>query len=310
MFPSITRNKLTTLQVNLGYKCNQACAHCHVDASPLRIEMMSEKTVELIPKVIKKYNIKTLDLTGGAPELNKNFKDLVIKSRELGVEVIDRCNLTILMEPDQEGLATFLAVNKVTVIASLPCYNKENVDMQRGNGVYYKSIDALKKLNLLGYGSDNKDLKLHLIYNPLGAFLPPSQSELEIAYKKNLYDKFKIVFNDLYTITNMPIKRFASDLKRNNSYDDYITLLKTSFNKKNLDSLMCRTMLSVNWKGELFDCDFNQQLELQAGLKIKDLNELLKYDPKIEGELISIDDHCFGCTAGTGSSCGGALSKE
>tara|TARA_R110002111_G_scaffold143696_2_gene209808 strand:- start:8884 stop:9837 length:954 start_codon:yes stop_codon:yes gene_type:complete len=305
-FPAIQRQSLETLQVNLGYKCNQRCLHCHVNAGPHRTEMMDRETIELLLPVIKARGIKTLDLTGGAPELNKEFRYLVAAARAAGVHVIDRCNLTILFEPGQDGLAEFLAENQVEVVASLPCYSLANVDAQRGEGVFDKSIAALQKLNALGYGGANSKLHLNLVYNPQGATLPPNQQALEIDFKRELHKHFGIEFNNLYALANMPIKRFGSTLISKGKFHDYIKLLKDNFVEENLDQVMCRSLLSVDWQGYLYDCDFNQQLELSlGGGKRQHLRDVLDYD--LEGASICVAEHCFGCTAGQGSSCGGNL---
>ena len=305
-FPQIKRAELETLQVNLGYLCNQQCLHCHVDASPRRKEIMTAETVDNVVNFLKLKNIKTLDLTGGAPEMNPNFCSLVQQARDLGVHVIDRCNLTVLLEKGFENTAAFLAENKVEVVASLPCYLEENVDAQRGKGVFDRSIEGLKILNKNGYGID-KQLQLNLVYNPQGINLPPSQDELEPAYKKELKQRFDISFNNLYTITNMPIKRFGSTLLSKGLFEEYMQLLKTSYSKENLSGLMCRTTLSVDWQGYVYDCDFNQMLALPAGVSPgkTHISELLLSD--LKGQGIAIMDHCYGCTAGQGSSCGGAL---
>ena len=308
-FPRIRRIGLSTLQVNLGYKCNQACVHCHVNAGPNRKEMMTEENIALVPEVLKKYKIKTLDLTGGAPELHPKFKELVLEAKAVGTEVIDRCNLTILSEVNQEDLASFLAENKVIVTASLPCYEEKNVDKQRGGGVFARSIFGLKKLNEQGYGLKDTDLELNLVYNPQGPNLPPNQNILEEQYKKELYSRFSIEFNKLYTIANMPIQRFAQQLNITGEYLDYMRLLKTSYNKDNLKTLMCKELISVNWEGKLYDCDFNQQLGISLGVESLTLRDLLDKKRSIEGEAINIGEHCFGCTAGNGSSCGGALTN-
>jgi radical SAM/Cys-rich protein len=305
-FPSIKRAELETLQVNLGYLCNQQCLHCHVDASPRRKEIMTPETITDVLNFLKQKNIKTLDLTGGAPEMNPHFFSLVKKARDLGVHVIDRCNLTVLLEEGYEQTAAFLADNRVEVVASMPCYLEENVDAQRGKGVFDRSIEGLKLLNQHGYGVNEK-LQLNLVYNPQGINLPPSQSQLEPAYKKQLKQRFDISFNNLYTITNMPIKRFGSTLLSKGLFDEYMQLLKASYSKENLSGVMCRTTLSVDWQGYVYDCDFNQMLELPAGLSPakKHINDLLLSD--FNGQGIAIMDHCYGCTAGQGSSCGGAL---
>ena len=305
-FPTIKRGKLETLQVNLGYLCNQQCLHCHVDASPRRKEIMSYETISDIVNFLKHKNIKTLDLTGGAPEMNPGFFSLVKQARNLGVHVIDRCNLTILLEKGYEKTASFLAEYEVEVIASMPCYLKENVDAQRGKGVYDDSIAGLRLLNQHGYGFNN-NLILNLVFNPQGIDLPPEQGQLEIDYKNELQQHFGISFNHLYTITNMPIKRFGSTLVSKGLFVDYMQLLKTAYNKENLAGVMCRTTLSVDWLGYVYDCDFNQMLNLPAGVSTlkTHLNQLLEKD--LSGKNISIMDHCYGCTAGHGSSCGGAL---
>ncbi len=305
-FPAIKRAPLETLQVNLGYLCNQQCLHCHVDASPRRKEIMSHETITNVLTFLQLKNIKTLDLTGGAPEMNPHFSTLVKAARKLDIHVIDRCNLTVLLEPGYEKTADFLAENAVEIVASLPCYLQENVDAQRGKGVFDGSIKGLQLLNSLGYGSDEK-LQLNLVYNPQGINLPPSQAELEPAYKKELKQRFGIIFNNLYTITNMPIKRFGSSLISNGLFEQYMQLLKSSYSKDNLSGVMCRTTLSVDWQGYVYDCDFNQMLQLTAGLSTEKthLNDLLQSD--LKGRDIAIMDHCYGCTAGQGSSCGGAL---
>ncbi|WP_019530042.1 arsenosugar biosynthesis radical SAM (seleno)protein ArsS [Dasania marina] len=305
-FPAIQRQSLETLQVNLGYKCNQRCLHCHVNAGPHRTEMMDRETIDLLLPVIKARGIKTLDLTGGAPELNEEFRYLVAAARAAGVHVIDRCNLTILFEPGQDGLAEFLAENQVEVVASLPCYSLANVDAQRGEGVFDKSIAALQKLNALGYGGADSKLRLNLVYNPQGATLPPNQQNLESEFKRELHKHFGIEFNNLYALANMPIKRFGSTLISKGKFHDYIKLLKDNFVEENLDQVMCRSLLSVDWQGYLYDCDFNQQLELSlGGGKRQHLRDVLDYD--LEGASICVAEHCFGCTAGQGSSCGGNL---
>ncbi len=306
-FPSITRDKLTTLQVNLGYKCNLSCTHCHVAAGPNRTELMDEATINLILDFIRAHGIRTLDLTGGAPEMNPHFRTLVQQARALDVTVIDRCNLTILLEPDQQDLVQFLADNQVEIVASLPCYLEENVDKQRGKGVYDKSIEALKLLNVAGYGQGG-ELSLSLVYNPGGPHLPPAQVTLEAAYKKELDERFGIQFDNLFTITNMPISRFGSVLLSKGQFYDYMGLLKASYSESNLAQVMCRTLISIDWQGFVYDCDFNQMLDLPLIASDKPkvhLSELIARD--ISGSPIKVADHCYGCTAGQGSSCGGAL---
>ncbi len=313
-FPAIKRARLETLQVNLGYLCNQQCLHCHVAASPRRKEIMTAETIADVVDFLKQKNIKTLDLTGGAPEMNPEFFSLVKQAVDMGVHVIDRCNLTILLAPGFEKTAAFLAENKVEVVASMPCYLQENVDAQRGKGVFSDSIKGLKLLNHYGYGKDEA-LQLNLVYNPQGISLPPSQAELEPVYKKELQQRFAISFNHLYTITNMPIKRFGSTLLSKGLFDEYMQLLKTAYSKDNLSGVMCRSTLSVDWLGYVYDCDFNQMLGLSAGLSTDasvntlpaktHINDLLQ--SSFKGKDIAIMDHCYGCTAGFGSSCGGAL---
>jgi len=305
-FPAISRKPLDTLQVNLGYKCNQRCLHCHVNAGPTRTEMMPAELIALIPEVLAARNIQTLDLTGGAPELHEQFRELVSAATDIGVKVIDRCNLTILFEPNQEGLAEFLAENKVEIVASLPCYSLKNVDAQRGEGVFDKSIAGLQLLNSLGYGMPDSGLVLNLVYNPQGASLPPNQQALEADYRRELRAHFGIEFSNLFALANMPIKRFGSTLVSKGEFKPYMDLLKNNFSEENLASLMCRNLVSVDWLGNLYDCDFNQQLDLPVlGKESRHLRDLLNVD--IAGSEIAIADHCFGCTAGQGSSCGGAL---
>ena len=310
-FPAIKRQQLQTLQVNLGYLCNQQCLHCHVDASPRRKEIMTRETVESVLAFLRAQPVPTLDLTGGAPEMNPHFRYLVEQARALGVHVIDRCNLTILTEaeaiaPGQDDLESFLAAHQVEVTASLPCYLQENVDAQRGKGVFERSIEGLRRLNRKGYGSDPA-LPLNLVYNPQGAQLPPAQTELESAYRKMLDERYGIVFTRLYTLTNMPIKRFGSTLLSKGQFHDYMQLLKQAHCDRNLEAVMCRSTLSVDWQGYVYDCDFNQMLALPAGLakQKRHLDDLRDHD--VTGADIAIMDHCYGCTAGAGSSCGGAL---
>ena len=308
-FPAIRRRTLDTLQVNLGYKCNQSCLHCHVNAGPNRTEMMDEATTQLVLKVLEARQLTTLDLTGGAPELNIHFKALVRGARRLGVRVIDRCNLTILSEPGQEDLAAFLAEQGVEVMASMPCYSPANVDRQRGDGVFDLSIAGLRALNALGYGRDDSGLVLNLAYNPQGPELPPPQGPLETDYKRELFQHFGIRFNQLFALTNMPVQRFGSTLLSKGTFNDYMKLLKSAYRAENLKSVMCRTLISVDWQGYLYDCDFNQMLGLPANLggeKMRShLRELLDHDST--GQPIRVANHCYGCTAGQGSSCGGAL---
>lgn len=300
---TLGRFALQTLQLNIGRKCNQACRHCHVDAAPWRTEMIDEATARRIGAWITRHRPPIVDITGGAPELSEFFNYLVEVSREAGCHVIDRNNLTIIELPDYEYLPGYLARHEVEVIASLPCYSKENVNQQRGNGVFEKSISALRKLNAAGYGTE---LPLHLVYNPLGATLPGPQAELEADYKNVLLGDFGIVFNKLYTITNQPIARFAEDLRRQGKWDQYLELLATTFNPRTVEGLMCRTTLSVGYRGELYDCDFNQML----GMQLANGNPLSLWDitpQDLENRPILTGTHCLACTAGCGSSCTGAL---
>jgi len=307
-FPAIKRGKLETLQVNLGYRCNQQCLHCHVNAGPKRKENMTTETVEQLIDFLKVSGVKRLDLTGGAPELNPNFQYLVTAAHKLDVHVVDRCNLTILFEPGQENLAQFLADHKVEVVASLPCYLKDNVDKQRGKGVFDASIEGLKRLNQLGYGQADSGLVLELMYNPQGPTLPPSQSELEDAYRGRLRQDHGIVFNNLYTLTNMPIQRFGSTLISKGQFDGYMQLLRDNFSQQNLDNVMCRSLISIDWQGNVYDCDFNQMLDLPVPLSDKPKAHIKNlFDQDINNKAIVVKDHCYGCTAGQGSSCGGAL---
>ena len=307
-FPAIHRGKLETLQVNLGYLCNQSCQHCHVDAGPKRKEQMQRQTVDELIDFLRRSSVNTLDLTGGAPELNANFRYLVTAARELGIEVIDRCNLTVLNEPGQQELAEFLAENKVQVVASLPCYLKDNVEAQRGKGVYQSSITGLRKLNELGYGRPGSGLQLNLMYNPQGPSLPPPQEALEADYRRELQQREGVSFNNLFVLVNMPIMRFGSMLISKGQFDDYMSMLKDSYQAANLQNVMCRSLLSVDWQGYIYDCDFNQMLGLpvkSAGPQAAHIRDIdageLEHKPIITG------DHCYGCTAGQGCSCSGAL---
>ncbi len=308
-FPAIHRRRIETLQVNLGYRCNQSCLHCHVNAGPGRTEMMSAKCVDDVIAYLCASGVARLDLTGGAPELNVHFRRLVQSARSLGVHVMDRCNLTILEEPGQEDLAEFLSANQVEVIASLPCYLEDNVDRQRGSGTYKASIRALKRLNALGYARSGSGLVLNLVYNPQGPSLPPPQAELEQAYRAHLGAEHGISFDQLFTLVNMPIQRFGSTLVSKGQFLPYMRLLRESFRQENLESVMCRSLVSVDWEGTVYDCDFNQMLGLPLKLEGKPrakLADLIGRDQS--GNPIVVKDHCFGCTAGQGSSCGGALS--
>ena len=303
-FPRIFREKLHTIQINLGYKCNQACIHCHVNAGPKRKEMMDIKTIDEIVEFIKRSNIKTIDLTGGAPELNDNFEYLVRKARDLGCHIIDRCNLTILLEPTKEHLMEFFKENNIEIIASLPCYEEDNVNDQRGKGVFKKSIKVIQKLNSLGYGI-NKELKLNLVYNPQGPVLPPNQSILESQYKINLKEKHNIIFNSLFTITNMPIARFGSKLISEKKFNKYMELLKKNFNKDALKNVMCKNLISIDYLGYIYDCDFNQMLNLNFGGFNK--IHISNLEINTTSRKINTGDHCYGCVAGPGSSCTGTL---
>lgn len=310
-FPAIRRNRLDTLQVNLGYKCNQSCVHCHVNAGPTRTEQMSRETVFEIIAFLKASGIKTLDITGGAPELNPHFRTLVAAARDIHVHVMDRCNLTILEQPGQEDLAQFLCEHEVEIVASMPCYLEENVDRQRGKGVFDASIRALKLLNAHGFGRADSALKLSLVYNPQGAVLPPAQDKLEQDYRKHLGDAYGISFSQLYVLANMPIQRFGSMLISKGNFEHYMNVLKNAYQPQNLDSVMCRTMLSVDWLGYVYDCDFNQMLNLPLSWNNKPrthLRELISAD--LANNPIVVKDHCYGCTAGQGSSCGGALVSQ
>ncbi|BFM11520.1 arsenosugar biosynthesis radical SAM protein ArsS [Simiduia litorea] len=313
-FPAISRGLLQTLQVNLGYLCNLSCTHCHVNAGPKRTELMDLPTVDLVLSYVDRHAIKCVDLTGGAPEMNPHFRYLVRELKRRGVEVIDRCNLTVLLEPGFEDLATFLAQYDVRIVASLPCYEAKNVAEQRGKGVYESSVEALKILNGLGYG-DQGHLSLDLVYNPNGAFLPPPQAALEQDYKRELKAAHGIHFDQLLTITNMPISRFGSVLESKGKFQYYLELLKDNFSEQNLTNVMCKSLISVDWQGYVYDCDFNQMLEMPLKLIQQDaivtdkprlhLRDIL--DSDLAGQSIQIAEHCYGCTAGQGSSCGGAL---
>ena len=300
--PEIDRISLNTIQINLGRVCNQTCNHCHVDAGPHRKESMTLDTSLKILQWIKKNKISIVDITGGAPELNPNFRKIVSECRNLGIHVIVRCNLTVIFEKGQDNLSEFYSKNKVELICSLPCYLEENVDSQRGSGVFQKSILALQKLNSLGYGKV-EDLILRLVYNPQDDSLPPPQKELEIKYKIELKKLFNIEFNELLTITNMPINRFRTFLKRSKKLQNYFLLLKNSYNIKTIDSLMCRHLISVDWKGFIYDCDFNQMLNMKLSNE-----KLWDYSPEeLIGKKIKTNDHCLGCAAGSGSSFGCSL---
>ena len=307
-FPPLARRRLETLQVNVGYACNQTCLHCHVNAGPTRTESMTRETADQVLEYLAASGATTLDLTGGAPELNPHFRHLVRQARALGARVIDRCNLTILFEPGHEDLAGFLADQGVDIVASLPCYTPELVDRQRGKGVYELSVAAIRRLNELGYGREGSGLTLDLVYNPQGPSLPPPQRKLEADYKRILGDQHGIVFNQLYTLANMPIQRFGSTLVTKGQFNDYMKLLRSAHSDANLESVMCRSLVSIDYLGYVYDCDFNQMLGLQlrvSGKARTHLKDLIGRD--LEGNAIVVRDHCYGCTAGQGSSCGGAL---
>ena len=307
-FPPIRRGRLDTLQVNLGYRCNQSCVHCHVAAGPDRTEQMSAANVDAVLDCLRRNSIPTLDLTGGAPELHPLFRDLVVAARTMGAHVIDRCNLTVIEEPGQEDLPAFLAGQCVEIIASLPCYLEENVDRQRGGGVFAASLRALRKLNAQGYGCGRPELPLALVYNPQGATLPPPQQALERAYRRELRERFGIGFDRLHTLANMPIQRFGSTLVSKGTLAAYLALLKDAHGSANLARVMCRNLVSVDWQGFVYDCDFNQMLRLPltrpgaARLHVSALDAA-----SLDGNPVRVADHCYGCTAGQGSSCGGAL---
>jgi radical SAM/Cys-rich protein len=307
-FPPLRRGALTTLQVNLGYRCNQTCFHCHVNAGPNRTEAMDEATIDLVLAVLEQRRLSTLDVTGGAPELHPSFRRLATAARDLGVKVMDRCNLTILLEDGQEDLADFLAANQVEIVASLPCYLEDNVDAQRGKGVFDKSIAGLRRLNAVGYGDPSSGLTLNLVYNPQGPSLPPNQAALEADYKRILDERHGIAFDGLFALANMPIQRFGATLVTRNQFDGYMRLLADAHRDENLDGVMCRSLVSVDYQGFLFDCDFNQMLGLPVGGGGRPhLRDLVAED--IAGRPIRVAGHCFGCTAGQGSSCGGALKE-
>jgi len=305
---SFRKRKVAVLQINMGKYCNQACLHCHVEAGPARKEMMTLETVESVLRFLEKSDINKVDITGGAPELNPHFDSLVERCVQLGRHVMDRCNLTVIFEPGKGYLPNFFQKHRVELICSLPCYTEENVDQQRGKGTFDQSIRALQLLNRLGYGITDTGLELQLVYNPVGAYLPPPQDRLERDYRKILKEEYGIVFNHLYCLTNMPITRFEKFLKLRNEYHQYIELIESAFNPATLDKVMCRDLLSVGWEGSIYDCDFNQMLELpmrnQQGkpLMIWDLGA-----NGLEDQSIIVGNHCYACTAGAGSSCGGSL---
>ncbi len=311
-FPGLRRRAVETLQLNLGYRCNQSCVHCHVNAGPNRKEEMTAETIDAaIDFLAASPEITAVDLTGGAPELNRHFRRLVVAARARGLRVIDRCNLTILEEPGFDDLAAFLAAHSVEVVASLPCYMEENVDRQRGAGVFEASLKGLRRLNALGYGRAGSGLILNLVYNPQGASLPPEQTALEADYKKHLGEGYGITFDHLFTLANMPIQRFGSMLISKGQFNAYMTTLRDAHRDENLEQVMCRSLVSVDWQGYLYDCDFNQQLGLALELGSRSRLHLTDATVAVlEGLPIRVADHCYGCTAGQGSSCGGALENE
>ena len=309
-FPAINRGRLHTLQVNVGYRCNQSCVHCHVNAGPGRTEEMDGATVDTVLAYLERHRVATLDITGGAPELNPHFRRLVTSARAMAVKVMDRHNLTILEQPGQEDLAEFLAENRVEIVASMPCYLQDNVEKQRGKGVYDGSIRGLQRLNALGYGREETGLTLNLVYNPVGPSLPPPQVALEADYKRELGRRFGIVFNSLFTLANMPIQRFGAVLIAQGQFDRYLDTLRHAHRDDNLAGVMCRNLMSVDYRGYVYDCDFNQMLDLpfaRHGRARVHLSELI--DDDLNGNPIRVAGHCFGCTAGQGSSCGGALKE-
>jgi radical SAM/Cys-rich protein len=310
-FPALQRGRLDTLQVNLGYRCNQSCLHCHVNAGPKRTEMMDSATTDAVIDCLDRINANTLDLTGGAPELNPQFRRLVLAARARNINVIDRCNLTVLLEPGQQDTAHFLAEHFVRVVASLPCYLEANVDAQRGDGVFHDSLSALRQLNRLGYGKPGSGLVLDLVYNPQGAALPPAQQALELDYKQHLAGEYGVIFNRLLTLANMPIRRFGSMLVSRGEFSAYMKLLRDAHQDNNLATVMCRSLVSIDWRGYVYDCDFNQMLDLPVRT---DDRTRLHVSALEENSLtrtgIRVADHCYGCTAGQGSSCGGALGSQ
>jgi radical SAM/Cys-rich protein len=302
------KRRIGVLQINMGKYCNQACLHCHVEAGPGRKEMMARDTVAAVLSFLERTDIPTVDITGGAPELNPHFDHLVERCSSLGRHVMDRCNLTVLFEPGKDYLPEFFRYHRVEVICSLPCYTAENVDRQRGDGTFDLSIRALKKLNALGYGMPGTGLELQLVYNPVGAFLPPPQKKLERDYRRILKEEFGIAFNRLYCLANMPITRFEKFLRLRGEYDRYTDVLQSNFNAATLDKVMCRDLLSVGWDGSLYDCDFNQMLDLTLRNGKPTPPKIWEVSlPDLSGQPIAVGDHCYGCTAGPGSSCGGAL---
>jgi radical SAM/Cys-rich protein len=307
-FPALRRARLETLQINLGYRCNQSCLHCHVNAGPTRREVMSAETLEEVIRCLDSSGVRNVDLTGGAPELNPGFRRLVREARRRGIHVIDRCNLTVLREPGQADTAGFLARNRVEIVASLPCYSRDNVDRQRGDGVFETSIAVLRELNELGYGRHGTGLELTLVYNPQGPFLPPPQRQLEADYRRHLDSAYGISFTRLLTLANMPIQRFGSTLVSRGEFNAYLALLRNAHREENLAGVMCRTLISVDWQGYLYDCDFNQMLGLPAAIDGRTRTHVSQLaDRQLQGNPIRVAAHCYGCTAGQGSGCSGAI---
>lgn len=306
-FPALARRAPSTLQLNLGYLCNIACIHCHVAAGPTRTELMDRATMELALAVARAQGMRVLDLTGGSPEMNPEFRWLVDAAKAQGMHVMDRLNFTIAEEPGYEWVLDFLRSREVEIVASLPCYSQQNVDTQRGDGVFESSIRVLRQLNTLGYGLGDPRLPLNLVYNPGGAFLPPAQAALQLDYQRKLAADFGVRFDRLYTLANMPIKRFGSWLQSKGKFDEYLALLQHAHREDNLEQVMCRDLISVDWRGYVYDCDFNQMLDLPMGpaAEAVHLRDLL--DAPLAGRPIRVAGHCYGCTAGQGSSCGGAL---
>lgn len=303
-FPTITRNKLEILQVNLGYVCNLSCTHCHVNASPKRTELMDKATIDEVLNFVDRQNIQTVDLTGGAPEMNPHFRYIVAEAAQRGLKIIDRCNLVILLETGYTTMAAFLAEQQVEIVASLPCYLQDNVDKQRGKGTFDASIAALQQLNALGYGQPDSGLMLNLVFNPQGATLPPEQHALEQAYKNHLYTHFGVVFNHLFALANLPVQRFGGVLLGTGQFEAYMALLKSHHKTANLEKVMCKNTLSVDWQGFVYDCDFNQMLQLPLSHAPK---THIRQITELQGQAIHTLQHCYGCTAGQGSSCQGVL---
>jgi radical SAM/Cys-rich protein len=300
--------RVETLQVNVGKLCNQACKHCHVDASPARTEIMTRETAEQVLAAVRRFQIPTLDITGGAPELNPSFRHLVTEARRACAHVLVRHNLTVMFEPGQEDLPVFFREHSIEVVSSLPYFLEQQTDAQRGRGVFERSIEALRRLNAVGYGREGSALKLNLVYNPVGAFLPPEQGAIERDFKRELLTRYGVTFDSLYTITNMPIRRFLEYLRRSGNEERYMRKLVESFNPATVEGLMCRTLVSVDWTGKLYDCDFNQMLELPVAPELP--QTIADFDPaRFAARLVVTGAHCFGCTAGAGSSCGGAVAE-